>query len=293
MENKKKSNTLLIMLIIFGVLFVGVSTILVIRLCSGSSNSSEVTYQLKDINEMYDSTITNYSSNDAREDNLDAFNILLKFADKEIGKGKYYLASIYEVNYGKITKNGEDKVSTYVIKVVPKEYEKEFNDYGKNDSLNPYLVMYSIKKDKIDNSKDNSYDNYVESYYPSLVVGLKYEKQIKEYFNNLNKSYNVNVWFNPYFHSRIAKTVDEKPNISVDDKHNEATAIYLFVPSTSNIETIKTELSEKKNEIKNMGIKQVTICLLNSNVNIDNTDFSKINEFSDEVDKTEDFYTVQ
>lgn len=299
LNNKKTNKSIIkIIFIILSIIILGV-----IVVCSvgwfidtklfPKKDEYVITYQVEDINDMYDETLIKYSSNEISDENLKAFNILLKYVDKEIGKNNYYLASLYEVNPGEIDTRYTDKVQTYVIKVVPKEYENQFNEYGKAETYNPYLVMYKINADYVldinSAGDENFYDNFVQSYYPSLIVGLKYEEQIKDYFFTLYPNYKVKVWYNPYFTGLFAESIDEEPSISVYGKY-DPTSIYIFVPYGTNINEIKQNLDKIK--LSHMGIKGITICSLKENININDLNMLITNQFSKEIDKTEEISTL-
>lgn len=299
LNNKKTSKSIVKIIVII----LSIIILCVIVVCSigwfidtklfPKKDEYKITYQVNDINNMYDETLIKYSSNDISNDNLKAFNILLKYVDKEIGKNNYYLASLYEVNYGEIDTRYPDKVQNYIIKVVPKEYENQFIEYGKDESDNPYLVMYKLNANSVldinNADDDNYYDDFVESYYPSLIVGLKYEKQINDYFLKVYPNYKVKVWYNPYFTGLRAESVDSKPDISVYEKYY-STSIYIFVPYGTNTNEIKQNLDRDK--LKDMGINNITICSLRENININDLNKLTITEFSEEIDKTEQLSTL-
>ena len=254
----------------------------------------KITYQIDDIRNMYDGTILGYSLNDINEDNLKAYNILLNYVDKELGKDNYYLVSLYDVNYGEIDKTQQNKISKYVIKIIPKQYKEEFDAYGKEESNNPYLVMYEIAAEYILNVNKKSdkdyYDNFVVSHYPSLIVGLRYEEQIRQYFLNISSSYLAKVWYNPYFSGLLVKDANSEPDISAYGKYSSN--IYIFIPYGINLNVVKGDIDSRKYEIIKMGIKEIVLCSLKEKVDISVLKYQQLSRYSSEVDKTLEIVTT-
>jgi|GEM_PF-3279294 len=256
-----------------------------------SQGNFQIKYSVSDITQMLSKSPLKSPSNDIREDNLTAFNILLQRVDEEVGKGNYYLASLYEVNYSKLGGGPTTAADAYVIKIVAREFEKEFNELGKDDSSNPYLIMYSIKSHFVEDTAAAS--SYVESFYPGVVVGTEYEKKVETLLSQLFPGSKPHVWYNPCFTtSGLVKSVNEEPHIDVNSYAYDPTCVYIFVPNGTNTDSMVSVLRSSKEALKKVGVRDVTICVLKQGASL-NEITVKTSKYDKNVENTVNYDTVK
>lgn len=215
-------------------------------------------------------------TNQVTEENIHKYDQLLLFIDSVVGKGEYYLASLYSIEKG----NWGFTKDNYIVKIIPKGYINEFNAWDGSLVTNPYLVMFTLEAENDEHQywQEGIYDEY----YTTFVIGMEYQNRFDKELTSDN-NYKFLVDYNPFLHISQKELNVQRYSFDFDDglnklKEKQITSSGLvIVPSHIQKPDIDNYIYTNEETFKKYFVRNIKTCILKENEQI--IDYINVTEF--------------